>query len=688
MRGGFFVKTAWNNIRKNYRFFVPRILSEIGLLGCFFIALTLATDKRLEEVKGGYYLPTFMTLGAVVLGLLSVILMLYVNSFLMRQRKREFGLYNVLGMEKKHVARIMFHENFICGVVSVLGGLMLGMLFYKLCSILICRFLKTSIVIGFYYIKLSNLIPAGGFFILIDVLTFLFNLQSIARMKPVELLVSGQVGEKEPRVRTVLLLIGIATLGTGYYLAISVKTPPQAIVYLVPAVLLVIVGTYCLFITGTRFVLKLLKADKRIYYHKNRMPAISGLLYRMKQNAVGLASIAILATGVLVMLSTTVSLYSGIQTTLQEMYPEQMYVMAGYSIGEGEASRELPADSVEMTAFIHQAAEQTGIPIETLTFQEYLTGTYTRNGNSFTSRDDAGLSVSEIASMKELLQLNFLTEDTFCSLGGEALGLQGQETAVYCIAGSRNLMKNTVSINGYSCQITRELKEFPLRFKESAYYGAGYALVVSSQEVLEELLEAQRVVGGEETLEITRRIALTFSDLDKAEELWPRFEIEFAEMYESEVQKKPGFSGYWWYMDNYWDARESCIGMYGTLLFLGILLGTVCMFSTVLIIYYKQISEGYEDRERFRIMEKIGMSRREVRRTINTQVLIVFFLPLVTAACHVAAAYPMLKKLLLMLMLPSGKLFMIFTLVSFAVFALVYVMIYAGTSRTYYKIVH
>ena len=372
MKTGFFLKLARSNISKNRRFFIPRILSEAGLLCVFYIVFTLRADERLLEIRGGEYIGMFMSIGVAVMTLLSVILLLYINSFLMKQRKREFGVYNILGLEKRHIDRVLFHETAISSLVSVALGLLTGVLFYKACSLLICRLLGAEIVLGFYFISVRNLAISGLLFMALDLLTYGINCVTIAKLKPVELLSSANVGEREPKVKWLLLVLGVLALGGGYYISVTTESPLKAIALFFVAVILVIIGTYFLFVAGSIFVLKALKKNQKFYYNKKRMPAVSGLLYRMKQNAVGLASIAILATGVLVMISTTVSLYAGQEETLRRNYPQDYYLSARYvewnQEGDLTFSQEIPLDT--LTRVVKQEAEKNGLTVQDIKRQE------------------------------------------------------------------------------------------------------------------------------------------------------------------------------------------------------------------------------------------------------------------------------------------------------------------------------
>ena len=689
MKRGYYRKLALNNIKKNYPFFIPRILAEAGLLGCFYIALTLAMDGRLQEVRGGEYIPTFMWMGVGVLVILSSVLMFYTNSFLMKQRKREFGVYNVLGMEKRHIGKVLFHEGLISDSIAIAGGIGLGILFYKLCSLLVCRLLESEIIIGFYFITPVTIIPAALFFILLDLVTYFFNRISIAKMKPVELLASRNTGEKEPRVKWLLLIIGIAALGSGYFISLTTENPLQALLMFFVAVVLVIIGTYCLFVTGSTFVLKLLKKNKDYYYDKRHMPAVSGLLYRMKQNAVGLASIAILATGVLVMISTTVSLYTGMSGTLKRNYPDDMYLAAEYYLPGSETPVSIDGDVLEKT--LRSASEKNRVDVESINYNEYLqTSYFAEDGHLYAQSEIDGLRDGVIIG--GINNFIFITNDTYEKLTGERLDLSGREISTCRISSAIDKaydLTGTVFLHGNEYPIKSVIYSFPISVQVIASGFGTYGVVVADQDILDEIYMNHQAAYGENASNMTQRIAVSFADSDQVGRVYDDLRDDIYDELEAyAVSNGCSEKGLFLNMDDVWDARTAMVGMFATLLFLGILLGAVSMFATVLIIYYKQISEGYEDRGRFQIMEKIGMSKEEVKKTINSQVLLVFFLPLVTAGVHMAFAYPMLKKMLKILMFYKASLFLECTLITYAVFALVYVLIYRATSKTYYKIIH
>lgn len=689
MKNGFYRKLAWSNVRKNARFFIPRMLAEAGLTGCFYIALTLAMDGRLAKVRGGDYIPTFMWIGVAVLALLSAVIAFYANSFLMKQRKREFGLYNVLGLEKKHVGRVLFWEGFLASAFSVPGGIAWGILFYKLCALLICRLLKTEIVIGFYFITLKTVLPAGAFFLLLDLITGLFNRISVARMNPVELLMSLHSGEREPKVKRFLLLLGVLSLGAGYYIALTTGNPLEAMLLFFVAVVLVMIGTYCLFVSGSIFILKALRRRKNFYYEKRRMPVISGLLYRMKQNAVGLASVAILSTGILIMISTTVSLYAGLEGTLRKNYQQDLYLSAVYGTGENTTEC-VPVELLE--EYVRAAAEETGIAIASVEKNEYLSVAYCLQGNRLLTTAEAEKELSGTAMYDWITNFLFIDADTYETLTGTRLVLNEDEIALCRISSPMSEIggiTGELTVHGEKYRIKETLNLFPIKSSETVMNGfSTYGAVFANADVLEKIYLQQREAYGEHASDMTGRIGVTFENAAEAEAVSEAFQqavtVPLTEYMEA---RSPDIRRNYYNFSTIWETRDSLLGLYGTLLFLGMLLGAVSLFATVLILYYKQISEGYEDRERFQIMEKIGMSREEVRKAISFQVLFVFFLPLVTAGVHVAFAYPMLEKMLKVLALYKPSLFLVCTLITFGVFALVYALIYIGTSKTYYKIV-
>ncbi len=684
MKRGIYIKLALDNIRKNTQLYLPRILAEAGLLGCFYILLTMAMDSRVGQAAGGRYLQQILGYGVVVLGLLSFVLILYANSFLMKRRKSEYGLYNVLGLEKRHVIRVLFFESAAVSLLSVPLGLAFGMLFYKMASLFVCRLLQVEAVAGFYYLSAPTVLYSGLLFLAADFIAFLVNSLSIWLLKPADLLSSEHTGEKEPRVRWLVLLAGLAALGAGYSISLTIVDPEESIIEFFKAVILVMIGTYCVYIAGTTFVLKCLKRNRGYYYHPRHMPAVAGLLFRMKRNAMGLASIALLATGVLVMVSTTVSLYSGVQEKIDAYFSQPLY----FSAWQGNGLQGDPLSFQELNRMVAEAAEENGAKIDFITETHVLIVTYRMQGDGLVPDQKNG----DVDSMEKVRAM-FITEETYNQLakkglaGAEPLSgsLQKDEIA-FCriqsyVTGPGDVPEK-LTIHGKAYRIKEELPVFPVNpaFGENA---GVIGIVVADEEVLDTIYLEQKEAYGIFSFRYINRIGVTFADEKAADDAGAKLDQAIIDRY---AEAYPGSNQY--SLDTKWGRRQDMVEIYGTFLFLGALLGFVSLFSTVLIIFYKQISEGYEDRNRFRIMEKIGMTKREVRQAIGSQLVLQFFLPLFTAAVHTAFAFPLLLKMLKVLLLSNTWLFVVCSVVTLAVFAAVYTVVYFMTAKIYYRIVH
>lgn len=682
MGNGLYAKLAAENIHKNRRLYIPQILTGGGLIAVFYILLTICKDEELSNVRGGNYLPEIMRLGVVIMTFLSVVLILYTNSFLMKQRKREYGLYNVLGMEKRHVGRIMMFETLFSASISIIMGLVSGVVLYKLCELFICRILNVETVLGFYYIVPKTLLLTGLLFAGLYLFTYILNRIQFARLKPVELLKSVQTGEKEPKIKWLILIVGLVTLGAGYYIALTTKNPLRALTLFFVAVGLIIVATYFLFTAGSIALLKFLKKRSKFYYHPRHMTAVSGLLYRMKQNAVGLASICILATAVVVMISSTVSLYAGIEDTLNSNYPHDMIVGANYQTDEmidtGVDLQSVVKETIEASA------RKNGLTIIYEEEQTYLDVV-------FGYREEE-LTLNLTDNMAEMLEDKiafcfFITEEEYTKLTGNVLELSEGQIACYNPSKNSFGIKGDVKICGKDFNIRNQLPEYPISMANYGFYDC-FGMVVADED-LEYIFVKQKEIYGESASEISHMVLVDFDNTrDEIYKAGSYIMSDVSAAVSAAIEDISGANGgYSYHCESRAENEVYLYGMYGSLLFLGLILGIVFLFATVLIIYYKQISEGYEDRARFQIMRSIGMSHSEVKSSIRSQILIVFFLPLAFAAVHVAVAFPIIKRLLFILELTQTGLFLICTIIVFLVFAVIYVTIYSLTARTYYKIV-
>ena len=590
----------------------------------------------------------------LVVALFAVVLLLYANSFVMKRRRRELGLYNILGLEKRHIAHLMVWETVYCAAAAILGGLAAGVLLSKLVLLLLLQVSHLPVQYGFE-ISLPGMANTAALFGILFLLTLVWNLAGLLRSRPVELLHSASAGEREPRTRRLLVVLGAVTLGAGYATALTVADPFTALAYFFLAVVLVMIGTYCLFTAGSIALLKHLRNSPRYYYQPRHFTAVAGLLYRMKQNAVGLANICILSTMVLVTVSTTVSLYAGLEDTLDRMFPYDVDVIQDVTEGSGEDDAAIMAENLTK---LQAAAERSGRKVELLQrfTQTDTIGAY--SGNTF--------SLSTQGSTDT--QIDLLTADEYGRLTGHTVDLEPDEVLVQ----AENIaLPETFYIEGLPFHVAGTIADFPRHNSTVVITGqtSRVSLVVADESVI----SALKVLDPDGVYqEIHLQMNVDGTDAEK---------LAFVDsLIDSGLQNTSSTTSR---QDNAIDYYT----MYGGFLFLGVFLGLLFLLSTVLIIYYKQISEGYEDQRRYQIMQQVGMSPREVRASIRSQVLLVFFLPLVTAGIHVAAAFPMLCKMLELFNLFDVRLFALCTAGTLLVFCAIYALVYGLTTRAYSRIV-
>ena len=679
MRKSLYPRLAAQSLKLNRRFFVPYILSLVGNVAAFYIMSALVNDPGVADMTPGrangyYYVQMMMSMGMFVAFAFSIIFVFYINGFLMKQRKRELGLYNILGMGKNHIAALMLLEGLYVGVVGIAGGLAVGMLLHKLVTLLLYRALDFGVPLGFY-ISWKGLTETTILFAALIGATVLVNLVKIQVSRPIELLRGGNVGEREPRTRWLLTILGVLTLGGGYVIAVRTRSGVEAVALYFLAVFLVIIGTYCLFTAVSIFVLKALRRNKKLYYRTGPFISISGMLYRMKQNAVGLANICILCTMVMVMLSGTLSLWLGTEEIVGTVYPSDLQIRVRYDPdGEGasfdperllaDAKGYINGEGVAVTS------ERT---VDTLSFGVGM--------------DSEGIlhTNTRMEGLVTVYNVDVITAGAYEEITGEELRLQPDEAAAYGAGGEVLVFRWDDRETGEekypatALQVVRRLENSPWA---SVQISNQLCLVVADESVLAEIYQAQRAAYGADNA--SAMIWYAYLDLDCSDEETERLSEDY---WEGDSTTYGG--GHWETMS--WNSsargRWDFYGLAGGFLFLGLFLGFIFLMATVLIIYYKQISEGYEDKRRFEIMQKVGLSRDEVRSAIRSQVLMVFFLPIVVAAIHIAFDFNMVEKLLTLFYLHNTTLTALCTLGTLLVFFLVYGVVYLLTARTYYKIV-
>lgn len=655
----FYARLAVVNISKSSKIYLPYILSCIFTVAMFYIMLYISLNQGISQMSGAAYITTIMILGSIVIGIFSVIILLYTNSFLMKRRKKEIGLYNILGMGKNHIARVMTYEIIYVALISLVVGLFAGILFSKLMLMLLLKLLAFRIPFGFEVSPIAVSVTValfGGIFLI----TLLYNLGRIHLSKPIELLYGGAVGEKEPKTKWLLAVAGILALGSGYGIALTIENPLSALRLFFFAVFLVIIGTYCLFTAGSIALLKALRRNRNYYYQTRHFTSVSGMLYRMKQNAVGLANICILSTMVLVMLSTTVSLYLGMEEALRNRFPRDFEITAPQAGSEERRAIYFAVGAV---------LQENGAAPKNVTEYRYKSCSMTRS--------DAGFSYSAayIGSNEKDSDVYFIPLEEYNRLQGTSETLQKDELMIYSPKSSYN--EDTASFGTLQYKVKSAVNALSIEKHFAFEVYDTYFFILPDETSIKDIFSTVSDKTG------TWHGLSYYYGFDTSSD--EKSQIALAEKLRSTLSDGGSNSNV-----NVASAEENkhmFLYLYGGLFFLGIFLGTLFIMANVIIMYYKQISEGYDDRKRFDIMQKVGLSRDEVKMTIRSQVLTVFFLPLAAAGIHIAAAFKMITKLLFLLNLSNMQLFAWCTLGTFIVFAVIYAGVYALTARTYYKIV-
>ena len=687
----FYPRLAARSIKSNRQFYLPYLLTVIGTCAAMYILYALYFDPGFDRLgegtaNGQVYTQMFMSIGIALVTLFCFIFLIYTNGFLMKRRQKELGLYSVLGMSKRNIAGIMVYESLYIGLTGIALGLALGILLHKLMTLLLHWLMRLPAAFGFE-VQLHAVVNTALFFALMIALTLVFNLVRVGRMRPVELLHGGETGEKEPRVNWLVAVIGVISLGIGYGIAVMVTDSMWAITLYFIAVFFVIIGTYCLFTSLSILALKALKKNKRYYYKSKHFITVSGMLYRMKRNGVGLANICIIATMVMVMISGTLSMYLGAGEMVDLSAPTDIVMQArhyySYTEGEDEEQR-VPMDIEKLNAYALSRYKELGYEPTSGYQIEYLC-------------ISAEISREGYDGVWQSPTMYIVPADTYAVLSGEdAPQLAPGEYLFY----SNSDYFNDYFSKGFRFRLWNEDGAAP------AEYSCEYRVTGGCENIANALVRAQAgVTVGEEAINI---LVVDSSETLQEIGLETRSGIhywegryDFAQLSGEEqidlverIGEEPydfdaagcGYVGFF-VTETRASAESDVYGLTGGFLFLGMFLGLVFMMAAVLIIYYKQVSEGYEDQRRFSIMRKVGLSEREARRSIRSQILTVFYLPLIVAAVHIAFDFRLVVLLLSLFSLYNVTLTALCTLGTLAVFCLIYAIVYALTARAYYRIV-
>ena len=686
MNKGFYLKMAWGNIRKNRNIYLPYLLAASVMTALFYIQGSLCDMVDISGMKGKRMMSSLLGISTPITGIFSLVILFYVNSFVMKQRKKEFGLYNVLGMEKRHLVRLMSVEILLVAVFSLVFGISGGALFSQLFFLIFYKMIRMEA-------DLTMVIPRGAvietltLFGILFCLVLLYDIVAVIRTRPVELLKSESQGEREPKVHGLAALIGVAALTGGYVIAQKVESPMEAMLWFFAAALLVIIGTYGLFMAGSIALLKWMKKRECFYYRPSSFISVSGMLYRMKQNAAGLAGICILSTMVMVTIGASLCIFSGVGEGVREEYPREYFLQMHYS--EDLKPETYQDTTSDVKKLVEAQMEENGSRVENMLSYTRCNMVYRKGKDGYEA--EMG-DLADTNDYKNLVYVQYLLREDYEANTGKKTELPDDVAAFY-------------------------ESEEGLIPGETLLFG-DYSIKGKRLEEPVETAVASRYSG------IKKRVQVLLPGIEEMEKLTESLGKNFETYYGLEEGEGPGamyFLGWNWYFDisgkqepaeefleklrsswetekasewayistfqNRTEEEEYLFQEYGTILFIGFFLGMIFLLATVLIIYYKQVTEGYDDRKRFVIMQDIGLSQAEVKKTIRTQVLLVFFLPLGAAGLHMAMAFKVLVKMMALFSAYNIKLFSLCIGLTVAVFALVYFLVYTVTARIYYKIV-
>ena len=680
MRGGFYIRLAKDGILKNRKFYFPYILTCICMIMMFYVVRFLSMSETFQTVRGGSMLQELLNMGAFVIAVFALIFLYYTNSFLIRRRQKEFGLYNILGMGKRNLVKILIWENLITAAASIVLGLLCGVLFSKLAELAAVRMLGGTTGFGIT-LEPDSVLYTAALFLGIFALIMMRMLVSIYRLRPVEMLRSENIGEKPPKANWILALIGLILLGIAYYIAVAILDPVSAMMMFFNAVFLVIVATYLLFISGSVALCRILQKNKNYYYKTKHFVSLSSMAYRMKRNGAGLASICILSTMMLVTVSSTTCLYTQVDQAVEQRYPRDI------SISMYDEFTKAPDQSITEPYIEAMNGVLGEYGVTTQDVQNY----YLYDNYGIQAGDQFKLNMYEdeangTLDYSSMIELYFITLADYNALTGENREL-GEDDMLVCPM-KMEYNYDTLTIEEFGTWNVEKLDAAPVSIGSAeANMNGSLILVVNDISFVEAVAQYEYDTAMEYGGYFGRITQQYGFNLDCSEEKQLEIYDDIFNAVNQLGQENTALADFM--TDSKAQGRSDIIGINGGLFFLGILLGSVFLFGTVLIMYYKQISEGYEDQKRFEILMKVGMTQKEVKKSINSQVLTVFFLPLIAAGIHLAFAFPLLSKMLMLMSTSaSEKLLLIVTVGCYLVFALFYMIVYWVTSKSYYTIVN
>ena len=654
-------KLAVSNLVKNRRLYYPFALATCLVVAISYIFNSLTFNPHLQKMQGASSISFVLALGVIIVTIAAAIIVFYANSFVMKNRSKELGLYGMLGLNKRHLFTMVFIELLILGLTTVAIGLGFGIIFDKLIYAFLLKLMGFKVVlVSTFQLPVLIFVVATYAFIFMGLL--IVNGWRIMRSNALQMAKETNSGEKKGRFLLLQTIIGLASLAYGYYLALSVKNPITAILIFFVAVLFVILGTYLLFNAGITVFLQLLQKNKRYYYQPNNMISVSNLIFRMKKNAVGLATISILSTMVLVTLAGGINIYAGADYLKTVMYPQD-YTIKGSEVSAAQLEQALTEFANENHLKVTKKSA----------YQYYSMGIKKQDGNQLDIYPKRETQVSPQAYI-----LLFSVAD-YQKMTGKTLDLKDNETAIFA-KGMSIKQDQPLKLIGQELTVKELLTEdFVLGNVVDQYN------IVVPQSLFMVVNDPQKIVDAQKehyTINTELYGGLNIKASDKAKGDLDTAYQKKLKQFNTTLPDNAGVYGY-----TRIQGMQEIMSMLGGVFFIGIFLSIVFMLGTVLVIYYKQISEGYEDRDRFVILQKVGLDEKQTKRTIRKQILTVFFLPLIFAFVHLAFAYHMLSLMLKVLGVLNAALMLEVTLGVCAVFFIVYVLVFLITSRSYRRIV-
>ncbi|MCQ2472450.1 MAG: ABC transporter permease [Clostridia bacterium] len=669
-----FLRLASSGIKKNKKLYIPYIISCIGSVMMYYIVTFLSESPAIKQMSGGTNLSLVLGIGKFVIVIFSLLFLFYTNSFLNRRRNKEFGLYNILGMDKKGICRVICWESLIVTLISIGAGLLAGIAFSKLAELCLLYLCKAQASYSFA-IPPKTIYYTVTLYAVVFIALFIKSVIQVLRSDPLDLMKSESAGEKPPKANWVFAILGVLLLGGAYYLSITTESPLTALIVFFIAVIMVIIGTYMLFMAGSVALCKILQKSKKYYYKKNHFVSVSSMAYRMKRNGAGLASICILSTMVLVMVASTASLYFGANDCIKARYPQENQVSLHlYDVDNIKEEKASKYRSEFEKVFDKYSVKPQNV-------KEYGYASIMGLLSDKKLDPDSQGKANSALSFKDLRGLYFMDETTYNRNTGKNVKLNKGEAMVYTIRCQYD--KGTIGMNDAQFNIVGALDTYPVLSDAQVAVTPSIMVVIHS---MDELKPLQGLIDYNGDPMLTIRWYYGY-DLKGSDKVAASVFDDILDSLDNINELKQADGGYSYTSDCLAKSRNDFYYTFGGFFFIGGLFSIMFIFAMAMIIYYKQMSEGFEDMKRFEIMQNIGMTKQDIKKSINSQTLTVFFAPLILAGIHFCCAFPPIWKLLQLFNLQNLTLVIIVSAIAFVIFGLIYMAIYKATARAYFSLV-